>query len=60
MIICLCQQVCENELIQALASNNLKEFLEERKPGVGCEICIPSLAKLIRDYNYSEQFCENE
>ena len=41
-------------------SNNLKEFLEERKPGVGCEICIPSLAKLIRDYNYSEQFCENE
>ena len=60
MIICICQRVCVNEIIQALDSNNLKEFLEERKPGVGCEICIPSLVKLIRDYNYSEQFGENE
>ncbi len=49
MIVCVCQAITENDVIEAVSNNDLVEFFLRRNPGATCGTCLPAILSLIQN-----------
>jgi bacterioferritin-associated ferredoxin len=54
MIVCICYEIRDSELAEALKNDSIEEFLKDRKAGSACGICTIMLKEIIEKSNMNK------